>query len=639
MIDQDSALDAYKHAQKLAKGAYMSRVSQGRNGYLPSLDGLIRNTEIASEVNIGTVEVPISKIKGTLSHSRASAFAHNFMPLPPADSEFGHKWQNLYAAHIREGIRDSVVAYEYLNWFYIKEGNKRTSILKYADAVSITAEVRRLIPRRDEDDLINNLYFEFLEFYRETGICSVWFTIEGSFRRFLDYMNRYDAVKLFNVTKYQSFMANIYYPFRSIYHASGGAKIDITTGDALLRFLEIYFPMQTITEAQHRESIVKLCDELKNSSTPEQSIVTEPVNEAKRVFFSSKKDLIHAAFVYAKTINTSGWTYAHELGRLHVANVFGENIKSTFVENVPETNDAYDVIKKLAEDGNEVIFTTSPTFVNPTLKAAFEFPKTKFFNCSEANSFKNVVTFFGRIHEPKYLMGIIAGAVTRSNSIGYIATHPIPEIIENINAFALGVKLVNPHARVRVEWVGKQEYCATDQSLINVLHDAGVDIINQDSLPLPGDRGKAYGLFQAQYDEKTGTMAPKIQYAIPIWHWGIFYEKVTRSILTGTWAAAFESAGASQKPVNFWWGMDSGLVDIFYSLTHVPRETQRLIDFIKKMIIQNEYSVFSGPIYDREGNLRVAEEQTASFEQIFSMDWLVDNVDGAIPVQMIGENI
>ena len=178
----DSALSSYEQARKLAKASYMENVSAGRSGYLPSLDGILGNAEVASEVNIGIIEVPLKKVVGTYSHSRASAFSANFMPLAPIDSEFSGKWKSLYSAHLTEGIRDYIIAYEYLNWFYVKEGNKRVSILKYFDAASVTAEVRRLIPKKDDSDLTNRIYYEFLDFNRITGVSSVWFTVDGGFR-------------------------------------------------------------------------------------------------------------------------------------------------------------------------------------------------------------------------------------------------------------------------------------------------------------------------------------------------------------------------------------------------------------------------------------------------------------------------
>lgn len=630
----DSALSSYEQARKFAKTSYMENVSAGRSGYLPSLDGILGNAEIANEVNIGIIEIPLKKIVGTYSHSRASAFAANFMPLAPEDSEFSAKWKSLYSAHLNEGIRDYIVAYEYLNWFYVKEGNKRVSILKYFDAASVTAEVRRLIPKKDDSDIVNSIYYEFLTFNRITGISSVWFSEEGGFTRLLEYMENYKGKVLPGTTRYDSFMSNSYEPFRSIYHSLGAGKLKLTTGDAFLKYLDVYGD-ESFSAGISKDIVKKFVDELENIESNPTTIVTEPVKDAKKIFnpfgfVTPRKDVIKAAFVYAKNINESGWTYSHELGRLHVANVFSGHVVLDFADSVPENSDAYETIKKLAEAGNELIFTTSPTFLNPTLKAALEFPKVKFFNCSEANSYKNVVTFFGRIHEARYLMGIIAGSLTRTNKIGYIARCPMPEVIESVNAFALGVKLVNPYAEVVIKWMNKKEYTGFNPELTGELLVEGVDIINGDSLPVPGYRGKTCGLFSTTYDDSAGRFVPSLQYAIPIWHWGVFYEKVIRTVLNGTWGAVFESAGANVKPVNFWWGMDSGLVDIFYSLTHVPRETQRLIDFLKKMIIQNEYPIFSGPIYDQNGELRVPEEHVATFEQIFNMNWLVDNITGSV---------
>jgi basic membrane protein A and related proteins len=151
MLDQN-VRDAYDNARKKAKFRYTANISKGWTGILPSLNGIVKNTDIISEISLGLVEVPLKKIIGTYSHSRSTSFADNFMPLPTRGSEFSSKWCTLYKAHLEEGIRDPIRVYEYLNWYYVIEGNKRVSVLKYVDAVSISAEVRRLLPRKDDSD-------------------------------------------------------------------------------------------------------------------------------------------------------------------------------------------------------------------------------------------------------------------------------------------------------------------------------------------------------------------------------------------------------------------------------------------------------------------------------------------------------
>ena len=197
-------LAVYQHALKLGKASYSENVSKGLSGYLPSLNGIVKNSEITSEVSLGLVEVPLKKIIGTYSHSRSVAFANNFMPLIAGESEFGSKWMYLYKAHMEEGIRDPIKVYEYLNWFYVVEGNKRVSVLKYCDAYSISAVVTRLIPK-DENDTVINIYYGFLEFNKLTGINDIWFSKENSFKELSRYIQDYNPKLKFTQTSINIF--------------------------------------------------------------------------------------------------------------------------------------------------------------------------------------------------------------------------------------------------------------------------------------------------------------------------------------------------------------------------------------------------------------------------------------------------
>ncbi|HHW67791.1 BMP family ABC transporter substrate-binding protein [Defluviitalea raffinosedens] len=638
-MNKQEADNAFQHACKLGKASYSENVSKGISGYLPSLGGIVKNSDIASEINLGIVEIPLKKIIGTYSHSRSIAFASNFMPLISGESEFKSKWTALYIAHMEEGIRDPIKVYEYLNWFYVVEGNKRVSVLKYCDAYGIAADVTRLIPKKDESDPVIKIYYEFLEFNKQTGINSIWFSKENGFTELGKYLQQYSPNLTVYSDKYKHFMGNIYRPFREIYHRLGGDKLNITTGDALLEYIKIYGLPDEIKEDVLRNRIKKFMTELEAlSENQSREVRTDPIEVPKKNVISSLTTLmtsrknLRVAFVYAKTIKSSGWTYAHNLGRLHVENVFKDQITTTYLENVPESNEAYKYLKELAKDDYDIIFTTSPTYINPTLKAALEFPNVKFLNCSETHSFRHVSTYFGRIHEPRFLTGIIAGSLTKTNIIGYVATYPIPEVITGINAFALGARMVNPYVKVKVEWTHKWDQPEKAKNLGITLNNAGADIISHDDLPVPGEVSKEYGVYSLKFADEGEKDISQVHFALPIWNWGIFYERLLRNILSGTWRVVFDVLNSNPKLVNFWWGMDTGMVDIIYSKTHVPLQTQCLVELMKKMIVQNEYYPFTGPIYDQNGNLRIPKDETASYEQILSMNWFVDGVEGEIPI-------
>ncbi|GCD11183.1 BMP family ABC transporter substrate-binding protein [Clostridium tagluense] len=237
----------------------------------------------------------------------------NFLPLAGEDSEFSTKWQAVYAHHINDGINDTIKMYEYMNEFYVMEGNKRVSVLKYVDAYAIEGEITRLVPKRDEMDLNNKIYYEFLDFNNNTGINAIWFTCQGSFTQLGKYLDEYNPKLTLFSNKYKHFLKNVYSPFRNIFYELGGDKLNITTGDAFLEYIKIY------------------------------------------------------------------------------------GISDEFIETKRKS-----------------------CYLNITLRAALKYDNIKFFNCSPVKAFRNVSTYFGRSHEPRFLMGLIAGTITKSNIIGYI---------------------------------------------------------------------------------------------------------------------------------------------------------------------------------------------------------------------------
>ncbi|MFW5808076.1 MAG: BMP family ABC transporter substrate-binding protein, partial [Spirochaetota bacterium] len=528
--------ESYKSALRLAKQSFMKRVASGGSGYLPSLDGIVKNADIISEVDIGTHEIPLKKIIGAASHSRAISFARNFLPMQDEMSEFATKWMKLYEAHLTEGIRDSISCFEYLNWFYVREGNKRVSVLKYTGAYSINAEVRRILPKRDPSDMTNTIYYEFLDFNRLTSIFTIWFSRPGRFPRLIEMLESYAPNHVFSVNKYEHFMINVYMPFAELYHELGGDKLDITTADALLTYITVYGIPQCFIPAENRSRIKKMFSEFETLNHESSiNLITQPlkassdgvINTLARRMTNKK---LKAGFVYAKTPASSGWTNAHEQGRQHIISMMGDYVETYKVEEVPQDKDAYLYIKELADKGMDVIFTTSPTFNQATLKAAIEYPRIKFFNCSSKDSFKNVRTFFGRIHEVRFLLGLIAGALTKTGYIGYVATYPISEVISGINAFAIGAAMTNPFAKIHVRWMYRWENETLSYKAAAELTKEGADLICQDDLPIVHMNRKAYGLFSTICDLETGECTPHKHYAIPIWHWGVFYEKILNNI-------------------------------------------------------------------------------------------------------------
>ncbi|MEN6316788.1 MAG: BMP family ABC transporter substrate-binding protein [Clostridiaceae bacterium] len=631
-MDLKGAENHYLAARKMGVKEYSKNISKGQTGYLPFLEGVLKNIEIVYELDLGIIDLPLKKIIGTYTYARSRSFASNYMPLLTVKTEFASKWSSLCSVHINEGIRDPIKVYEYLNWFYVVEGNKRVSVLKYFDAYSIQGQVSRLVPKKDDSDVTISIYYEFLEFYKKTGINLIWFTKRNSFHQLTGYLDGFNPeLNPENLNKYKYFLNFIYMPFRKVYLELGGQKLPITTGDAFLEYIKVYGMPEEIDDLALRARLSGFIIELQQmSGNKTADIQTIPVDNGENIIsalttFVRPKKSLKVAFAYASDAKSSSWTYAQEMGRNHVNNVFGDTISTSFIDNVPESLDAYDSLRKLAEEGNDVVFATSPSFINATLKAALEFPETKFLNCSETHSYKHVNTYFGRIYEPRFLAGMVAGSVTRSNIVGYVGTNPIPGVINGINSFAIGARMVNANVKVKVEWLNcwdSQKGAGTaSKNLIRL----GADVISHHDTLSNREFSKEYGVYAVLRSIDNDGRANEY-IAAPVWNWGIFYEKMLRNLIN-----SWKPFGSEQKVINFWWGMDSGIVDFFYSKRLVPRETQKLLDFLKSMIINGTFHPFTGPIYDQNGVLRVKQEQLATREQIIGMDWFADIIESELP--------
>lgn len=622
----------YENAKKRGLKDFNSHKFNGERPYVPALDTMLSIDTIVSEVQLGTMEIPIKKIKGTKTAGRATSFAPNFMPILNCNTEFGAKWINLCQIHLEEGIRDPIKVYEYLNWYYVEEGNKRVSVLKYFDAVLINANITRLIPRYDENDDTIVLYYEFLEFYKKTRINYVWLSKQENYNKLLVQMKKNNWLNLKDDSEFSAF----YYRFRRLYYELGYNTIDITTGDALLAFLEIYnyCPECTSDELKRQISNLKHEFELLSAdnpialSTDKQTLSKKSIFDSFNILGSSMKTA-KIAFVNARDPEVSMWTYGHEIGRNHLENIFQDRIETKAFNNIPEDERAYDHLVEIAKLGYEIIFTTTPTLINATLKAALEFKDVKFLNCSENQSFKQVRTYYGRIFEPNFLVGMIAGAMTKTNKLGYVVTYPIPEVISSINAFTLGARFVNPFATVQIKWVSNYKGDCTNETydIDQQLKDMDVDIISHQESSDLTVRLKNSGIYMI--DDKNKT--PKYL-ATPVWNWGEFYEKIVQNIMNGSYNRLSNIIGQGERAINFWWGMDTEVVDVFYSKSLLPREIIQSVKYMKQMIIKGEYQPFRGPIYDQQGVQRIEEDENMCSDQILTMDWFVEGVFGRIPM-------
>jgi len=326
-------------------------------------------------------------------------------------------------------------------------------------------------------------------------------------------------------------------------------------------------------------------------------------------------------FVYVGPIGDHGWTYRHDIGRLALEKEFGDKIETTFVESVAEGADAERVVRKLAASGHDLIFTTSFGYMNATVKVAKQFPKVKFEHATGYKRAPNVSTYSGRFYEGRAVIGTMAGMLTKSNTIGYIASFPIPEVVRGINAFSLAMKKVNPDAAVKVVWVNSWYDPGKEGDAAKALIDQGADVITQHTdSPAPLQVAEARGVYGFGQASDMSAFAPKAQLTSIIDNWNAYYISRTRAAMDGSW-----------ESTDTWGGIASGMVEFPEYGEAVPSDVRAAADVIRDGIIDGTLHPFQGPIRNQAGEEVVAEGEVASDEMLLGMDFYVEGVQGTLP--------
>lgn len=327
------------------------------------------------------------------------------------------------------------------------------------------------------------------------------------------------------------------------------------------------------------------------------------------------------AFVYVAPIGDLGWTWAHDQGRLGLEEEFGDKVETAYIENVPEGPEAERVIRDFAQKGYNLIITTSFGFMDPTITVAQEFPETWFVHISGYKTAPNVSTAFGRIYQPRYLSGLVAGAATKTNTIGYVAAFPIPEVVRGINAFTRGVREVNPEAEVRVVWTNTWFGPPEEKEAAEALLSAGADVIaqHQDTTEPQKAAADAGGL-SIGYNSDMAKIVGDTVLTGPIWHWDVKYKDVVQRIMDG----AYESE-------SYWGGLNDGVVDLAPLSAGVSEETKQLVEEKRALIESGDWDVFCGPINGANGKLVVAEGKCLTDQEMLSMDYFIEGVQGEAP--------
>ena len=614
-------IEDYRSALRAGQRAYRACVARGQSPYLAVLDDILVNVNIVAQEPLGLVELPAESIVGTKTSGRHTAFAPNFMPLLEPDTEFAGKWSNLCDAHLEEGIHTPIIAYEFLNKFYVQEGNKRVSVLKYFDAVRIAGTVTRLIPERN-DSLENRIYYEFLDFYKLSKVNDVHFSRLGGYAKLQTLVCKASGESWTDDDRL-SFSA-FYTMFRQQFLALGGGGLNLTAGDAMLVYLSVYRYADACesTPSQMKQNLEKLWDEVKVLTEPQAVALSlepkqgpgEPLLAKLNIF--TKPSELKVVFLHEHNAENSAWVRAHDKGIEALQQAFPDRVFITRKENIEPEVDAEQVLEDVAHDNADVVFTSSARMHTACLKVAAQHPKTRILNCSLNAPHPLVRTYYPRTYEVTYLLGILAGVLTKTDRVGYVAANPVYGIPAAVNAYAQGLKTVRPDAKVVLRWA-----CLPDPAHpLDFSDRPDVEIFYARDNREPEGTHRDYGLCRRQPD---GTLQPL---GLPVWRWDTFYTEIIRSIFDGAW----DNDAAGARAVNYWWGMRSGAEEIDYS-KDLPAGTLQLLDLMEKMLSENDLRIFPEDLYAQGHVLHSPEAVVYSPKELMEMDWLDECVEGALP--------
>jgi len=356
----------------------------------------------------------------------------------------------------------------------------------------------------------------------------------------------------------------------------------------------------------------------KDEPTPAPASAPAPTASAP----VAKAEPLKIAFAYVGPVGDGGWTFAHDNGRKAMEKEFGDKIKTSFVENVPEAADAERVFRDMVGQGNKLIFGATFGYMEPMLKVAADNKDVKFEHATGYKQAENMRTYDSRTYEGAFMAGVIAGKMTKTNTLGVVASVPIPEVIRNINSFTLGAQLSNPKIKTKVVWVNgwfdppKETEAAT--SLIN----GGADVLfqNTDS-PAVLKTAEAKGKRAFGWDSDMTAYGPKAHLASAVINWGPYYIKATKEALEGKWVGGGHT----------WWGVKEGAIDIVSIAEDVPAETKAKVEEVKKGLADGSFAIWKGPITDNAGKVQIAKDTVADDKFLGGLNFFVKGVQGKVP--------
>ena len=625
MSQNINANEEYERARKRGQKEFALRRARGESGLLPVIHARREENGVLAVVDQPMRPISLNRIAGTYQASRANSFAYNFMPLLSSDTEFAYKWINLCEAHLQSGIRDPIRVYEYLWKYYVAEGNKRVSVLKYFEASSFEAEIIRLIPQWDENDPAIERYYTFLAYSKKGVFADIELSESRKYERLYRIEQRLIA-ELDPALGKPDFNA-LYTRFEGAYLHT---NCTLSLGDAFLEYLHVFgFPMNIMPD-ELTTRIVTLKPQLDIlQHPPAPRVVSEEDAEAAEPTFFTRLLPVHRnpkiVFAYAGERAQNSWLGAHEQGRLAMQAELGEKVDSRVLD-LQDRDDAYDMLAAEAGDAG-LLFVTTPSLMNTVLRFALEHPSCLTLVYSRMQHHYRLHTYFGRYYEAVFLCGVAAGQHTKTGTIAYVTPKlNYARFTSDINAFAVGVHSVRPGARVllvtRDVDPKLMEKCELGVKLAASL---GADTLltpHYSSLSLAE---LPYGVFNALIGVDSEGK-PTRYLAAPDWNWERFYTAIVKSYLNGSLSALLSMDREESPIASFWWGLGGGVVDVRLG-SWSSGTPNNLIRYLKGSMSRNLYNPFHGPVTDNEGIVRIPAHSDAAPADIIKMRYIVEGVE------------
>ena len=622
-MSRTEAIACYRDAQKRGEKYYNTCMAKGVYPYPQVLEDVLDESMELGQVDIGITDIPMHLIVGTRAAGRKNAFAGNFMPLLRLETEFGSKWTALCAAHLDEdGISDPISCMEYMGKFYVQEGHKRVSVLRYFDAPSIRGSVTRVIPAWSEDPAVQ-AYFAFMNFHRLSGQYIVQFDKAESYAKLLRRLG-FDEQHVWTDTERMDFRAMYFQVESALEGRISDEAHHVTPAEAILACLEVY-PYEDMKKAsadEIKKRLIALMPDLRFVAQDSPTAVsTEPSAPPQkglvgRILDGLSQPTLRIAFVHASDPETSSWSRGHDEGRIFLEQQLGDRIQ---VKSYVASEDADAVMQTAVADGAQLLIATAPALLAASRRVAAAHPSLKVLVCALSVPAAGVRTYYSRIHEAKLITGAIAGAMCGGEPIGYLARYPILGTPAAINAFALGVRMTAPDAPIHLGW------SSIAPNPLQLLRKEGVRIVSgHETFTRTNDELTTHPGWTTSLLLPDGGSRPL---ASACWNWGQNYTLLVKGILDGSWEA-FDPGRTSA--VTYWWGMSSGVIDVELA-PDLPAGVAQLAEILKRGLSDGSIQPFHCPMRDQQGRVRSTGDRWFSPQEIMSMNWLMEHVIGRIP--------